>query len=145
VYVSAHDEREKLAVWVVGSLTAEEWERHFADLRELAGWSKRGSKRAAVVLVLTNAFDRGDAKSRATLAELTEADGYDPFIAVVTKNPFARSVLTVLMWLQSKPSYEIKFHGAADDALDWLERCRREPVDKLRGMLDRAMAEAGLV
>jgi hypothetical protein len=142
MYSFAHDEANALAVWVVDHLDAEEWQLHFDHLRELAQWSTRTKRRAAVVLVPGNAFDRPNALIRAELARLSEVAGDDPFLALVTPNVAARGLLTMIQWVQRRPRWELEDFGDASAALYWLERRRGAPLPALRIMVDRTLRRA---
>lgn len=142
MYSFAHDEANSLAVWVVDRLDADEWQLHFEHLRSLAQWSTRTKRRAAVVLVPGNAFDRPNALIRAELARLSGAVGYDPFLAIVTPNVAARGLLTMLQWVQRRPRWELEAFGDVASALYWLERRRGQPLPGLRIMVDRTLRRA---
>src|ERR1700743_896120 len=116
MYLHRHDERAGLAIWLFDKATDVEWEAHFAHLRPLPPWAKPGGRRVAAILI-TKDFDRPDAKRRAELARLTEAPGYDPYVAFVSANVAVRAMLTMFSWVQKTPRYEMDFFATTIDAV----------------------------
>jgi len=135
MYVHRHDANEALAIWVFQQSTPEEWDRHFEHLREVATWSNKSGRRGAAMLVARD-FSRPDSKRRAELARLTEAAGYDPFVAFVSPSAALRAVLTMFGWVQKAPRYEMDFFGTSDAALRWLEKKRGGSLTKMQAMLE---------
>ncbi len=120
MYLHRHDERAGLALWLFQGARDEDWEAHFAHLRQIAEWPKPGGRRVAAILV-TKDFDRPDAKRRAELARLTDMPGYDPYVAFVSPNVAVRAMLTMFSWVQKAPRYEMDFFSSTQQALSWLE------------------------
>ena len=135
MYMSAHDERRGLAVWSISSMTDAEWDLHFEDMARITTWPRPAARRAAVLLLLGGAFARPDAKKRLRLAEASDAPGYDPFLAIVTQNPVARGVLTVLSWTHTKPKYVVSIFGDTPSARAWLEEKRGEALPEIGALL----------
>jgi hypothetical protein len=135
MYVHRHDSQEAVAVWSFNRTTPEEWDEHFGHLREVATWSRATAKRAACLLIGGKDFDRPDAKRRQELAQLTEAPGYDPYVAFVTPNTALRAVLTVFKWVQKAPKYEMDFFGSSSEGVHWLARQRGGRIIVLERML----------
>jgi hypothetical protein len=133
MYLDRHDERSGAAVWLFDNASADDWARHFAHLRKLAEWKKPAGRRVAAVLIFRD-FDRPDAKTRAELARLTEAPGYDPHVAFVTANFAVRAMLTMFSWMQKAPLYEIDYFGTTSEGLTWLEG-RRGTLPALQTMI----------
>ena len=134
MYVHRHDANDALAIWVFQNSTPEEWDEHFAHLRDVATWSNKTGRRGATMLVARD-FSRPDSKRRAELARLTEAMGYDPYVAFVSPSAALRTVLTMFGWVQKAPRYEMDFFGSSDAALRWLEKKRGASLSKLQAML----------
>lgn len=142
MYSFSHDEAASLAVWVLDRPEPDDWKAHFGHMRDVARWSTRNKQRAAVVIVPGGAFDRPDALGRAELSRLSEAPGYDPFLALVTPNVAARGMVTMIKWLQMRPRWELEPFGDVAGALDWLEQRRGEPLPGLRIMVERTLRQA---
>lgn len=135
MYMSAHDEHRALAVWSLSSMSDAEWKHHFDDMARLTTWQKPMARRPAVLLLLGGGFSRPDAKKRLRLAEASDAPGYDPYLAIVTQNPVARGLLTVLSWTHTKPKYVVSVFGDTASARAWLEEQRGEPLPELDRLL----------
>jgi hypothetical protein len=141
VYLHRHDNREALAIWAfLGGVTGAEWDQHFAHLRDIATWSTKTGRRAACVLLAPD-FDPPDAKRRRELATLTDAAGYDPFVAFVSPNAAIRAVLTVFKWVQKTPKYEMDFFPDTKEAVHWLGTKRGGPLDRLDRLVMEVEAE----
>jgi len=144
MYLSEHDPVESLAVWYFSACNRAEWEQHFAHLRDLAQWSARTGKRAAVILIPAG-FEVPDTDMRIKLTELTQAPGYDPQIAFVAPNKAAQAVLTMFSWFQRQPRYETKYVSNVDDGITWLEGRRGAPLPKLAEMAERVLERANAI
>jgi hypothetical protein len=140
MYLHRHDEVGKLAVWLFDKTSPQEWEAHFEHLKQLAAWPQGRGGRAAAVLIAAS-FDRPNAKHRVELARLTEAPGYDPYVAFVTPNLAVRSVLTMMGWVQKAPQYEMSFFANTDEALTWLHGRRNDTRIRLQAMVDAVLEE----
>jgi hypothetical protein len=139
MYLERHDERAGAAVWLFDNADPEDWANHFADLRKVAEWTKPGGRRAAAMLIIRD-FDRPDPMTRAELARLTEAPGYDPYVAFISPNFAVRAMLTMFSWVQKTPRYEMDYFGTTDEAIVWLEG-RRAALPVLRGLVRDLRAE----
>jgi hypothetical protein len=140
MYLHRHDESGRLAVWLFDKSSSKEWDEHFEHLKALAGWSAKGGPRAVAVLI-AGAFARPDAHHRVELARLTEAPGYDPYVAFVMPNLAVRSVLTMMGWVQRAPRYEMSFVASTDEALTWLDARRGDTRLRLQAMVDAVLEE----
>jgi hypothetical protein len=140
MYLHRHDEDGKLAVWLFDKATEQEWEAHFEHLKQLAAWPASRGKRAACVLI-SGAFDRPTTRQRVTLARLTEAPGYDPYVAFVMPNLAVRSVLTMMGWVQKAPRYEMSFFPGTAEGLTWLHEKRSDARPGLQAMVDAVLEE----
>jgi hypothetical protein len=139
MYLRRHDERAGAAVWLFDNANQDEWVAHFADLRQIAAWAKPAGRRVAAVLIFRD-FDRPDAKARAELARLTEAPGYDPYVAFVSANFAVRAMLTMFSWVQKAPRYEMDYFGTTAQALSWLEG-RRGALGALQALIEEVRQE----
>ena len=146
MYWSTHDEAEHSAVWVMDgpTVTPEEWDRHFADIVQVAEWGRSGGKQPAVILFIGHLFLPPDALRRKQLAEATSAPGYNCLLGIVSPNLVLRSVMTAIKWVRgSTPSgHENEFFRDAVAARQWLEGKRDASLPAFRAMLRRAPAEA---
>lgn len=140
MYLHRHDDEGRLAIWLFDKSTSEEWDAHFEHLKQLAAWPPSNGKRAAAMLI-ARTFDRPNAERRVELARLTEAAGYDPYVAFVTANLAARSVLTMMGWVQKAPRYEMSFFPGTNEALTWLETKRGGSRVRLQAMVDAVLEE----
>lgn len=140
MYLHRHDAKDARAIWIFEQSTPEEWDSHFEHLRELTTWSAKAGKRATAILVARD-FARPDAKRRAELARLTEANGYDPHVAFVSPSAALRTVLTMFGWVQKAPKYEMDFFGTCAAATQWLDKKRPGDSTKLQSMLADITAE----
>ncbi len=140
MYLHRHDESGRLAVWLFDKSSSKEWDEHFEHLKALSGWSAKGGPRAAAVLI-AGSFARPDSHHRVELARLTEAPGYDPYVAFVMPNLAVRSVLTMMGWVQKAPKYEMSFVASTADALTWLDTRRRDARIGLQAMIDAVLEE----
>lgn len=134
MYLHHHDEPTSCAIWIFHNPIAADWEAHFDHLRTLATWSGKTGKRAATILIAPT-VDRPDAKQRTQLSRLTEAPGYDPYVAFVTPSAALRAVLTMFGWVQKAPRYEMNFFGSSDAGVRWLEDKRGERLGSLQEAL----------
>jgi hypothetical protein len=139
MYLWRHDERAGLAVWLFDNASQDDWQAHFADLRTITSWAKPAGRRVAAILIFRD-FDRPDAKCRAELARLTEAPGYDPYVAFVSANFAVRAMLTMFSWVQKAPRYDMDYFGTTAEALSWLEG-RRGAVGALQAMVKELRQE----
>jgi hypothetical protein len=139
MYLERHDERTGAAVWLFDNASAGDWARHFDDLRKVAEWKKPGGRRVAAMLIFRD-FDRPDAKTRAELARLTEAPGYDPHVAFVTANFAVRAMLTMFSWMQKAPRYDMDYFGTTAAGQAWLEG-RRGALPILETMIREVRSE----
>jgi hypothetical protein len=142
VYTFAHDEAQSLAVWAVDKLTPDEWGQHCDHMRQVARWSTTTQRRAAIIIIPGNAFDRPDAVRRAELTRLTNAPGYDPFLALITPNVAARGIVTLFKWVQTKPRWVLETFPDTVSGLVWLEECRGEALPALHAMTADVMIRA---
>lgn len=134
MYLHRNDAQESLAVWVFADATPAEWDLHFEHLRHVATWSAKTGKRTAALLVSRG--EKGlDARRRAELVRLTEAPGYDPYVAFVTLNVPLRAALTMFGWIQKAPRYEMSIFSRSNDAFAWLEKKRESSLPTLATML----------
>jgi hypothetical protein len=141
VYLHRHDSKEALAIWAMaGQVTGAEWDQHFTHLRDVATWSTKTGKRAACVLLAVD-FAHPDAKRRRDLALLTDAPGYDPFVAFVSANAAVRAVLTVFKWVQRAPKYEMDFFPNTKEAVRWLKTQRGGQLTAIDRMVREVEAE----
>lgn len=139
MYLYKHSEQESLAVWVFAEASGEEWDLHFEHLRQVATWSTKTGKRAATMIISRG--EKGlNARRRAELVRLTEAPGYDPYVAFVTLNVPLRAALTMFGWIQKAPRYEMNIFSRSDDAFAWLEKKRGTSLPSLAEMLAEARA-----
>jgi hypothetical protein len=140
MYLHRRDEVGKLAVWLFDKASPQEWDTHFEHLEQIAAWPQGRGDRAATVLIAAS-FDRPNAKQRAELARVTEAPGFDCYVAFVTPNLALRSVLTMLGWVHKAPKYEIGFFANTDEALIWLHGRRNDVRIRLEAMVDAVLEE----
>lgn len=140
MYIHRHAADDALAVWVFQASTPQEWDAHFEHLREVATWSGKAGRRGATMLIARD-FSRPDAQRRTELAQLTEAAGYDPYVAFVSPSAALRAVLTMFGWVQKAPRYEMDFFGSSEGALGWLEKKRGGSLEKMRSMLTDIRAQ----
>jgi hypothetical protein len=92
-------------------------------------------------VLIAGSFARPDASHRGELARLTEAPGYDPYVAFVMPNLAVRSVLTMMGWVQKAPKYEMSFVASTDEALIWLQTRRNDSRIRLQAMVDAVLEE----
>lgn len=136
------DPQRGLAVFRMGAPTAEDWAAHFADLDEVATWSRKLGVRAAIIVVPSATFELPDAKRRNELAQRTTQPGYDPFVAILHPNGVARGILTMLQWMRGDAAASQRAFSSEDEALSWLEQNRVGVIAELRSMLGETRGSA---
>jgi hypothetical protein len=141
MYIHRHDESQALAVWFFDSVSGAEWDQHFEHLRQVATWTGKTGKRACCLLVVGKSFERPDAMRRASLTALTEAPGYNPYVAFVSPNTALRAILTMFSWFQKAPKYEMEFFATAAEGTKWLDQNRGGGIGRLTSMLREVESE----
>lgn len=138
-YVSRTDTTDACVLWDfrATSILSRDWERHLEDMRAVALSSERTTVRPAVMLFVPERWAMPDADQRTKLAQASGHPGYNPFLAIVTRNPLARGVLRVLTWLNENPRYDAQVFAEASDALAWLEGKRGQPLPTLRRWIEQ--------
>jgi hypothetical protein len=135
MYIYRHDESHALAVWAVERMTNEEWDLHFEHVRSLLKWYSKTGKRPGCMIIIGPNFERPDAKRRTTLAQLTDAPGFNSFVALIQPNTALRAILTTFRWLHKTPKHEYVAFATSAEGTKWLEARRGEPLPQHRQML----------
>lgn len=136
-YTSSIDRDAACALWDLRGtrMSEREWSAHLADMNEITTLRPRTGLRPAVMLFIPNQWVNIEADERARLAAAAGHPGYDPDLAIVTRNIAARGVLRVLTWLNENPRYEAQVFATPAEGLAWLEARRGAPIAPLRGWL----------
>ncbi len=142
MYYCEYNLARSLGVWIFqgNAISPSEWDAHFADIRTLIAGHKTRTTRPAVLLLMLGGTDRPDALKRQELSALTSASGYNPYLALVSRNPLVRGAFSALRWLQKTPNYEGDVFAETAQALSWLETKRGEKLPELLAMSARGQA-----
>ncbi len=137
-YISRTETSDVCVLWDfrATSIVSRDWERHLEDMRAVALLSERSAARPAVILFVPERWAMPDADQRAKLAQASSHAGYNPYLAIVTRNPLARGVLRVLTWLNESPRYDAQVFAEETEALAWLEAKRGQPLVSLRRWIE---------
>ena len=145
MYACRTNPKRGLAVWCWGEAvaSAEDWQRHLADIQEVGTWTHLIS-RPCVILHLMGGRFVPNATQRRDIARLSGAPDYRPNIAIVSRNPVIRTVIRMFAWQQGAQAYRVRAHTEVDEAIAWLEEDRGDPLPELRTLLAAAEDALGV-
>ncbi|MCP4503547.1 MAG: hypothetical protein GY822_26750 [Deltaproteobacteria bacterium] len=115
-----------------GGNADDDFAKHIEELRIAVHEAQQQDIRLASVVMLPFGHPIPSAKWRAAVSKFMTEEGFDPDMAVITRNPAIRGVLTAISWTTSSHAVQFKIFPNEEAGLLWLEDHRGQSLPALR-------------